>query len=423
MSIMVKAKFTLSANIENGLVENNRYIVTPNVKNVLNEIVSAYHTGIHSYTIIGTYGTGKSSFLLNLENDFERSNKKKLLLNNPDVLFKGDIVVLNILGDSKPLSDIIADKLKSKVKAGPDSLNMLKEYYNLLKKEGKFLFIAIDEFGKVLEHAVKYDPEGELYFFQKLTEFVNAPNRDILLLTTLHQNFSAYANKLNQAQKNEWTKVKGRFHEVVFAEPIEQLLFLAAEHIGHSQILSNCKYLNDIHTLAVESKFISNGFDFETANRLAPLDAFSAYALTKAIQRYGQNERSLFSFLTSNGSLSIEKFETKEKLTYNLAVVYDYVVNSFHSYLNEANADSMGWRAMRVSIERIECAVWEDAFYQRDAIKLVKAIGLLNLFGNAGFSMTFQKMESYAEKAMGIKACRCNSKRTTTVKDYSFCRI
>ncbi len=47
------------------------------------------------------------------------------------------------------------------------------------------------------------------YFMQKLAEFVNVPSRKILLLTTLHQNFNAYSRKLNEVQKEEWTKVKG----------------------------------------------------------------------------------------------------------------------------------------------------------------------------------------------------------------------
>ena len=113
-----------------------------------------------------------------------------------------------------------------------DALKLLKTYYDKLKKQNKFLLIAIDEFGKLLEHAAKNDPEEELYFIQKLCQTVNVPNRNILLLTTLHQNFSSYSRKLNTEQKNEWTKVKGRFQEVVSAEPIEQLLFLAAEHIS-----------------------------------------------------------------------------------------------------------------------------------------------------------------------------------------------
>lgn len=58
--------FSLSANIETGVLGSEKYIVTANVENVANEIVSQYQSGVHSFTIIGTYGTGKSCFLLTL---------------------------------------------------------------------------------------------------------------------------------------------------------------------------------------------------------------------------------------------------------------------------------------------------------------------------------------------------------------------
>lgn len=399
-------KFTLSANIEEGFVEGSNYIVTPNVEKVLHEVVNYYQTGIHSYTIIGTYGTGKSSFLINLERDLDKTTKKKSLLKNTGVLYDGDFEVLNILGDSKALSVLLLEKLKEKnpESTEEDPLALLKDYYNKLKKRGKMLFIAIDEFGKVLEHAAKYDPEEELYFFQKFTEIVNTPTRNIILLTTLHQNFSAYATKLNQAQKNEWNKVKGRFQEVVFAEPVEQLLYLAAEHISMERKVKVTDIsFRGICQLAVDSKFVSNAFNYDTASNLYPLDPFAAYAVTKAIQRYGQNERSLFSFLNTKGAHSVIDFEPSEHLTYNLAEAYDYIVNSFYSYLNDANADSMGWSSIRMSIERVEGADWKDSQSMLDAIKMVKAIGMLNLFGNAGFTFNQQNMADYAEKAMGVE--------------------
>lgn len=406
MNIMAKKPvFTLSANIESGLAEGSRYIVTPNVEKVMNEIVNAYQTGIHSFTVIGTYGTGKSSFLLNVEKDLDKSTREKSLLKNPGVLHKGDFEILNILGDSKSLSDLLSEKLCTLGSADCDPLVMLKNYYSLLKKQNKMLFIAIDEFGKVLEHAAKHNPEEELYFFQKFTEFVNAPSRNILLLTTLHQNFSAYAGSLKPEEKNEWTKVKGRFQEVVFAEPVEQLLFLAAEH------LSSCMTWNvsdhsfrSIHQLAVDRKFVDRSYSFDIASKLYPLDTFSAYTITKAIQRYGQNERSLFSFLNARGSHSLMEFTPGENLTYNLAEAYDYIVNSFHSFLTDANSDSMGWSSIRLSIERVEGYDWKESQSLLDAIKMVKAIGMVNLFGNGGFSMTFDDLAEYASKAMAMES-------------------
>lgn len=401
---MAKKTFTLSANIENGIAEGSRYIVTPNVQKVLQEIIEGYQTGVHSFSIIGTYGTGKSSFLLQLEHDLIEA-KNRNLFRNPNVLYKGAFEILNIIGDTKSLNDLLLPKLQERTcSAENDVIKLLKTYYDKLKKQKKFLFIAIDEFGKVLEHAAKSNPEEELYFMQKLCEVVNAPKRNILLLTTLHQNFSAYSRKLTTEQKNEWIKVKGRLQEIVFAEPIEQLLYLAAEHISteYKYKVTNENF-HKIYHLAISRKFISSDFTFESACKLYPMDTFAAYAVTRAIQKYGQNERSLFSFLNSKGIHSLATFEPKENKTYNLAEVYDYVVNSFHSYLNDANSDSTGWSAIRLSIERVEGSEWKDSQQMLDAIKVVKAIGLLNLFGNAGFSMTKYDMADYASMALDVK--------------------
>lgn len=95
--------FTLSANLMNGLSIGAQYFVTPNVNKVLSEIISYHQAGLHSFTIIGTYGTGKSSFLLNLERDMDNSHQPKVLLQNKNVLIDGDVEILNILGDSKSL--------------------------------------------------------------------------------------------------------------------------------------------------------------------------------------------------------------------------------------------------------------------------------------------------------------------------------
>ena len=402
---MNKKTFTLSANIENGIAEGSKYIVTPNVQKVLQEIVDGYQTGIHSFSIIGTYGTGKSSFLIHLEHDLLASTKNKELLKNTKLLHDGNFEILNIVGDSKSLASLLLGKLQEVMQSDEvNVLSLLKAYYAKLRKSNKFLLIAIDEFGKVLEHAAKHDPEEELYFFQKFTEVINVPTRNILLLTTLHQNFSAYAGNLTQTQKNEWTKVKGRFQEVVFAEPIEQLLYLAAEHISteYKYKLTDDNFYK-IYRMAVDGKFVAKDFNFDTACKLYPMDTFAAYAITRAIQRYGQNERSLFTFLNAKGVYSISSYKEVSNNTYNLVDVYDYVTNSFHSYLNDANSDSTGWSAIRISIERVECSDWKEPRQMLDAIKIVKAIGMLNLFGNAGFTMMRSEMTDYASMALGVE--------------------
>ena len=393
--------FSLSANIENGFAEGMQYLVTPNAKNAIHNIVNDYNSGIHSFTIIGSYGTGKSSFLLALESDLKKTSKKKYLLDSKNLSNAKSFEIMNIVGDYAEMSLLLSRALN--VEGDTSSiLDRLKNYYNQCQKKGKFLLIVVDEFGKVLEHAAKNNPEKELYFLQKLSELVNVPNRQMMLLTTLHQNFGAYAKGLTEAQANEWTKVKGRFKEITFVEPVEQLLHLASVQLKEEREATDSKNIEPLYELAKETRYVSADFPKETAKQLYPLDLFSAYTITTAIQRYGQNERSLFTFLAAKGSNSISEFEPTDNQTYNLQKVYDYVLYNFYSYLKDANADSMSWSTIQVSIERVEGQEWDSKEEMLYAVNLVKAIGLLNLFGTAGFKLSIENMASYAKEAMNI---------------------
>ena len=394
-------RISLSANIEYGFAEGSQYIVTPNAQRSIYNIVNDFHAGIHSFTIIGSYGTGKSSFLLALESDL-KGKGKNYLLDAKNLSPKGKFEILNIVGDYIELSTLLRRQLQ--IEGTTDNiLDSLCSLYDECQKQGAFLTIVIDEFGKVLEHAAKNNPERELYFLQKFAEFVNVPSRKILLLTTLHQNFGAYSRGLSAEQVNEWTKVKGRFKEIPFVEPIEQLLYLASKQLRQEAsdsllpIPSSAKRLS---ALAKDTHFVSEDFKTETAMQLYPLDVFSAYAITSAIQRYGQNERSLFTFLSSKGSVS--DFKPQENETYNLQYVYDYIVYNFYSYLKDANADSMNWTSMKVSIERVEGQAWDRKEDMLQAVKIVKAIGLLNLFGVAGFRLSKEQLSEYARMALDI---------------------
>ena len=391
-------QINLSANIENGFPDGMQYIVTQNARTAVSTIINDFHTGIHSFTIIGSYGTGKSSFLLAFEEDLRAATRLKHLFNPKTLTDAKDYEVLNIVGDYTDLSKLLRNALR--VEGEENSvIDELKTYYQYLHTHGKFLVIVIDEFGKVLEHAAKNNPEQELYFMQKLAEFVNVSSRRILLLTTLHQNFSSYAKGLTESQRNEWTKVKGRFKEITFVEPIEQILYLAS---SMNKPKGEEAHLKHLYQLALNTKFVSSSFAYETVLNLYPLDPFSAFSITSAIQRYGQNERSLFTFLAARGKNSLAEFNPQSNLTFNLEYVYDYIVYNFYSYLKDANADSMAWSSIQLSIERVEGQPWDSEENLISAIKLVKAIGLLNLFSIATFKLTTEQMAEYAKQAMAI---------------------
>ncbi len=336
-----------------------------------------------------------------LETDLKKSGKQNYLLDAKNLSDAKSFEIMNIVGDYTEMSTLLSRTLN--IEGNTNSiLDGLKNYYTQCQKKGRFLLIVVDEFGKILEHAAKNNPEKELYFLQKLSELVNVPTRHMMLLTTLHQNFGAYAKGLTQEQANEWTKVKGRFKEIPFVEPVEQLLHLASAQLKEERETSDSKNIEPLYELAKDTRYVSKDFSLETARLLFPLDLFSAYAITTAIQRYGQNERSLFTFLAAKGTNSITEFKIKEHRTYNLQNVYDYVLYNFYSYLKDANTDSMSWSSIQVSIERVEGQDWDSKEEMLHAVNLVKAIGLLNLFGTAGFKLTVEHLAEYAKEAMSI---------------------
>ena len=102
-------KFTSSINIERDKKSIFHYIPTSNGKNIVRQIVNDFNTGIHSFNIIGSYGTGKSSLLLALQHDL-KSNTKYLIQNNGQFNRFESFEFVNIVGEYRQLKDLLHSK-------------------------------------------------------------------------------------------------------------------------------------------------------------------------------------------------------------------------------------------------------------------------------------------------------------------------
>lgn len=394
--------FTTSVNIIRDTDREFHYIPTPNAKQVVSQIVNDFKKGIRSFNVVGTYGTGKSSFLW----AFEQSVKGIKRYYEPNFLPEVKVDFVKLVGSYSSIIEQFEQVFD--VESGKNQQeNILSEIFNKyhsLGKGNKILFILIDEFGKFLEYASKHNPEKELYFIQQLAEFCNNPKHNIVLITTVHQNIESYAYGLSKNQQQEWTKVKGRFREITFNEPVEQLLFLASEYISENFENKTSKaVIDECLKLTVETKAFNFNSDFlsEIALKLYPLDILAANVLTLALQKYGQNERSLFSFLESSDHTGLAKFYKKENPFYNLSNVYDYLNFNFYSFLtSKYNPDFSAWSSIRSSIEEVE-RVFETDIH--DYIKSVKTIGLLNTFSASGAVLDFSFLTSYLQLACGVE--------------------
>ncbi|WP_444660080.1 hypothetical protein [Flavobacterium columnare] len=396
------SKFTTSTNIIRDTDRELKYIPTPNAIRISNQLSNDFKQGIRSFNIIGSYGTGKSSFLWAIEQTL-KANKSYFglsMLSNPKIGF------IKIIGEYQSLRASFIDTLGIN-NDNTATENIFSEIYNRyydLGNKNPLLVLVIDEFGKFLEYASHNEPEKELYFIQQLAEFVNNSDNNIILLTTVHQNFDAYAMHLESSQRQEWTKVKGRFKEITFNEPVEQLLLLASEYIEEKQSTSKKeKEINELVTILSSSKAFNINEDYikSIAKKLYPLDSISAYVLTLSLQKYGQNERSLFSFLESTDHTGLYQHSVLNDSFYSVAEVYDFLIHNYFSFLNSRyNPDFSAWKSIRTSLEKVESLFDKNLL---DYEKLIKTIGLLSVFGQAGSYINRDFLTNYAHKSLGIK--------------------
>lgn len=395
--------FSPSVNIERDLWKDLNYVVTPNAKQIYNSIVTKRRTGTHAFTIIGSYGTGKSSFLVAL--------RKNLMGETPifhpiDEEFSGvsgfefDYLVGSYESIIEQLKTYFGLKKTATVN---DLLKKIDDKHSKLKAEGKFWFFVIDEFGKNLEFSAKENPEKDLYFIQQFAEYVNDTDKNVFLITTLHQAFDSYAFGLDIQQRKEWDKVRGRLKELTFNEPVEQLLFIVSEYLKNNKKNPPEKVIQRLLELIETSKAfpLRSEVNTELLKSLFPLEPLAAATLSLALQKYGQNERSLFTFLETDELHGLNNYDNNSNAFYNLKCVYDYLIYNYHSFLSSKyNPDYIQWNALKKALERIEVSLDEHI---DEAKSIVKTIGLLNLFSNSGARIDHKFLDAYSTDILNIK--------------------
>ena len=160
----------------------------------------------------------------------------------------------------------------------------------------------------------------------------------MFVVSLLHQGFNAYADQLNQSAQREWEKVAGRFEEIVFDQPVEQIANLIASALNVRT--AEIPKLQSFELRQAMERTIGLGWFgsapakslSDLATRLYPLHPTVPPILIRAFRRFGQNERSLFSFLVSRQPFGLQAFSGKrlyEGDLYRLHDFYDYVRTNF----------------------------------------------------------------------------------------------
>ena len=439
----VTTRFHRSVHLERDFYTKNAldgYVLTVTARETLRRVIAALENESTSkaWTLTGPYGSGKSAFALfiaKLLDDSESSTTQGALnlLKCGDeslwhqfigldlhkgrgfcpVLISGErspitLALLRGLGRGlttfsdlpvhrEPFHPLLSDIQKRLDAAENGVLPHASEITGLFESAtgqirtegGTGLLLVVDELGKFLEYAA-HDPEyGDLFVLQSLAEFATRSQQTpLLMLTILHQAFEQYAQRLAASQREEWAKVQGRFEDVSFVEPTEQVLRLIGNAIER--------------TVAIEKPNLSVAIDLELKPRqldtsefmsllenCLPLHPTVALIVSALFRRFAQNERSLFALLNSSEPHGLQDFLANQTYdgrvlpTFTLSNLYDYIYNALGSSLYTSR-DGSKWAEIESAIERLPDP-------SPMAVKLIKTIGLLSIVGEGSVNLKASK--------------------------------
>ncbi|MEJ6776276.1 MAG: hypothetical protein QNK85_02995 [Crocinitomicaceae bacterium] len=375
-------KNNISTNILRDESKDLDYVVTPNSKEIFDRIFINNYGVNKSFNLIGNYGTGKSTFLWALEKNL---NNNKLFFSSLKTSEQSvtSYEFIKLIGENNSLLKVLSKKLKLRGELDSNKIiSALERKRSKGAKSKKGIVLVIDEFGKFLEYASKNKASDELFLIQQISEWANNDSFESYFVITLHQNFTSYGNNLSNQDKLEWEKVKGRFVDLVFNEPVEQLIYFASKKLEEFPIPKKDRpNFLALLELIQHSKLVSHNKSVsqDLNNALYPLDWLSANVLVNSLQRYGQNERSLFSFLNDDTKYSIKQMQSNY---YPVSKVYDYLVNTLPFEINSPdNPHRAQWLTTFRALERAELVFDKD--YQQ-ASEVIKTIGLVNIFSKVG---------------------------------------
>lgn len=274
------------------------------------------------------------------------------------------------------------------------------------------LIIFLDEMGKFLEHAARSG--GDVHIFQELAEAAARAEGRLLIVGILHQAFDEYAQRLAREARDEWLKIQGRYLDIAVNLASEEQIDLLGRAIEGAKPPADAS----TRTIAVALKASRLGSVDAIKDRLAacwPLHPVVAALLGPITRRrFGQNQRSLFGFLTSAEPFGFQAYlneaEARDLNVYPVARLWDYLHANLESAIL-ASPDGHRWATALDALHRAEV---RDA--GPDHIALLKAVALIDLFKDrSGLTAGLQVLSTTVSAGCDVEAILSDLKKWSVI--------
>lgn len=366
--LQIRPRFMRSVHLERDVSDGSSslgYILTPVATNALTRICASFHSNStqRAFRIAGDYGSGKSAFGLALAR-VAAGQANALPKEIRPFCGRNRLRPHLATGDHEPLGVTVLRALGVRSPHGSrpsteEVLGRVQKSLSAAQAKGfKGVLLVIDELGKNLEFAGQHPEADDIFLLQRLAEeAARSGSIPLVVVVMLHQGVAAYASGLDTTARKEWDKVAGRFEEIVYAQPLEQLVPLVAATLN-VQLNVLPRPVTEEARRAMQSAVRAGVYGSSAASGLGqfgpkifPFHPTVLPVLVRAMRKFGQNERSLFSFMSAFEPMGLQQHiqSTQPRLEpYRIYHLFEYVrqnllpaINTSSSHIHWSFVDSL----------------------------------------------------------------------------------
>lgn len=423
--VRVDRRFQRSARIDSDLTGDpplGGYILQASVRNALAAMATSLHDGRQTaFTWTGPYGGGKSSAALLVGSLVGGAKAAKALATDiagPELTGafreafpedRGPWKVVAVTGRRRPLREALAEAAAealgwarpARAAAQRDDHALIEALLASAQSRGGVLLI-IDELGKLLEHELAED--GDIHLLQDLAELGSRSQGALVVVGILHQGFDHYAARVGRDGREEWAKIQGRFQDIPFLAAADETVSLLARAIDCDVATPEvAAFLSVAVTASVAQRRPADKETLATALASAwPLHPITALLLGPVSrQRFAQNERSVFGFLSSAEPNGLREHLERTAVDdpspmFRPDQLWDYLVANFGMVLTQGNDG----KRFSLAFEAVERAASRGGPLHS---QLTKTAALIEFFRNGTGLAVADDILAFATDAHGAE--------------------
>ena len=335
---------------------------------------------------------------LNTYNSFEEYlNTKKLERNAFLLMLDDDSIFLDFLG----FYSSVTSGASLPMDLNLDLLSTLESVSRQLAEKNLGIILIYDEFGRMLQNIAQHELNKFMQQLQDLAELANNSSKNLSLLFITHKPVSHYFSYLDKDKRAEFSKIEKRFTISNISNDNSTFLNITQQVIREYRSFEpsdeyrkyNLDYLRKFRL------FSSSLNETEIENNIIigcfPVHPISIHLLPIISKIYGQNERTLFSFLSDESSLGIlgfiEKSKDSKKTLYTPDLLVDYFLMSID---NSEISESKEFKIFRSNFDELPLRF--EGYELNIAEKIFKFIMIWNMTGSNNLVLINDELIVYA---------------------------